>query len=300
MCYSARMSSRRRLGSIVMTMTCIAALATSGCASEEAEPATPSESAVVAVERLDRVTPAEVAAAFDAQIGDQLQRCVDRSEAPTVDRANLNAFYRPGSDSFWDVKELVELMFVEQGVDSLPVAGLRASVVPVVTTFLGKAVDADGFYVPTHDGSLLFYLADLRAREQKAIAQSKAPGGRSLGDVREMWKKVEATGGTLDSAWLNPVKVSGEPSITEVKKTMRVPFAASMTAWGFEAVDGFHGAGEGPDGTPVFEPLGTFLRSNAIKKRWLFQGGGDKWSTNVLVVLDEHDQLWGMQMGYSE
>ena len=60
-------------------------------------------------------------------------------------------------------------------------------------------------------------------------------------------------------------------------------------------------AGEGPDGAPEFKPIAESMKySIGIKKRFFFEGGGPGWSSHVLVVMDEKNQLFGFSMGYSE
>jgi hypothetical protein len=58
-------------------------------------------------------------------------------------------------------------------------------------------------------------------------------------------------------------------------------------------------ASEGPNNDPAFAPIRTALRKSSIKKRFYFAYSG-MWSSNVLIVIDQHGQAWGMQMGYSE
>ena len=75
----------------------------------------------------------------------------------------------------------------------------------------------------------------------------------------------------------------------------------SMLSFAWDAVDDFAAAGEGPDGSAKFKPIAETLKhSIGIKKRWYLAGGGDGWSRNVLIVMDEKNQLWGFMMGYSE
>ena len=66
-------------------------------------------------------------------------------------------------------------------------------------------------------------------------------------------------------------------------------------------LDDFAAADEGPNGSVKFKPIQTSLKhSYGIKKRWYLTGGGEDWSRNVLIVMDEKNQLWGFMMGYSE
>ena len=74
----------------------------------------------------------------------------------------------------------------------------------------------------------------------------------------------------------------------------------SLVSSGYHAISDFASAYEGPESDPDFAPIATALRKRSIKKRFYFAGGGDEWTSNVLIVVDEHGQAWGMQMGYSE
>ena len=271
-----------------------------GCAPEADETAA-IESELVTQTRLDRVTPGEVAAVYAAALQPDIARCIaGNPNIVAVDRSNLDAFYRPGVQSYWGVRSALEGMLSEPGVTSIPAATVATEIEPWAKRVMSAHVDGAGYYAPPRDTGLTFYTAETTAREAKALSLAAAPGGKTLKDVRAEWAEVQHVQNNLDSAWLNPVKVSGNPGLGDIRKAMNIPYQARYTEWGHDAVDAFHEAGEGPDEVAEFDPLATFLKSSAIKKRWLFQGGGDEWSTNVLVVLDEHDQLWGMQMGYSE
>lgn len=280
----------------------LSASALAGCTATAPndEPAA-SEAALTTITKLDRVTPAEVAATYTQQTKAGLEACIaGHPEITKVDAANLDAFYRVGSEYHWDVREAIEGILAEQGGVAIATSALGASIEPWAKRELSKHTDSDGFYAPPREGQLAFYYAELHTREAKAHALAAAPGGKSFAELRAIWREVQSARGNLDSAWLRPVKVSGEPTLGEIEKAMRIPFDASFESWGNTAVDEFEEADEGPNGAREFAPLAVFLKSSAIKKRWLFQAYDSNYSTNVLVVLDEHNQLWGMQMGYSK
>jgi len=73
----------------------------------------------------------------------------------------------------------------------------------------------------------------------------------------------------------------------------------SLVSSGYHAISDFASAYEGPESDPDFAPIATALRKRSIKKRFYFARQGD-WSSNVLIVVDQYGQAWGMQMGYSE
>ncbi|MBX3229054.1 MAG: hypothetical protein KIT84_01850 [Labilithrix sp.] len=290
-----------KLAAVLAALSVTAALAGCAAPNDADAPAASSEVALTTFTPLDRVTPAEVAAAYAEDVSAHLETC--RAAHPSiaeVDRDNLRVFARVGNVSYFDVSEAIEALLDERGLDAIAPGEVPTLLEPLALRELGAHVDGDGFYAPPREGQLQFYYAELHAREAKAHALATAPGGKSFTEIRALWRNVQSARNTLDSSWLRPQRVSAEPSLTEIRKAMRVPFDAHFESWGNTAVAEFGEAHEGPNGTPAFAPLATFLESDAIKKRWLFQAYDASGSTNILVVLDEHDQLWGMQMGYSE
>lgn len=272
-----------------------------GCGQADTTDAASVESPLVSITRLDRVKPAEVAAEYAAHLEPSLKSCIrGNPNIVNVDRSNLDAFYRPGVQSHYDVREALDKMLSEEGVTSIPVATLSTGIASWAERALSRSVDVEGYYVAPHDGGLIFYSAEMKVREDKALSLAALPGGKPLREIREQWREVQTVQGNLDSAWLNPVKVGSEPSLGDVKKAMGVRYSASFASWGDQAIDDFYTAHEGPAEAAEFDPIRDFLKGPSIKKRWYFQDGGNEWSSNTLVVLDEHGQLWGMQMGYSE
>jgi hypothetical protein len=167
---------------------------------------------------------------------------------------------------------------------------------------LAAAVMEDG-YVGPRDLDGRFY-DDLRAAQlANATAREKNPEGIDLVELRALWDDVQSET-TLDRDFFHPVIL--DPALLETDELfahMREVFSLEHTTYvsaGRAAIDDFASATEGPDGDPAFERIARLLRKPSIKKRFYFSGGGDEWSTNILLVLDEHGQMFGMQMGYSE
>ncbi len=285
----------------------LAATAVGACApaSTDEGPSASEEAALVSLTRLDRVTPAEVAKLYAADLAPHVAACAAAHPQITdIDAGNLDTFYRAGTDWHWDVREAVRGMLAQNGGRPVPVATLASAVEPYATARLSEHVDGDGFYVAPRDGALDFYYAELRAREAKALSLARDPAGLSIADAREKWRAVEHARSNLDSAWLNPVKVGASPGIGDIRKAMGIGRSVAYVACCYDAVDQFGEADEGPDGARAYIPLAQMLKSQAIKKRWFFagrdSGRGDGWSRHYLVVLDKNDQLWGVMMGYSE
>jgi hypothetical protein len=277
------------------------AMVASGCAATaENDAASSSEEALTSITALDRVTPNEVAKVFADQQKDSLAKF--RAYHPSitvVDGSNVDQLSDLGPSLFsYDLQETVEGLLAVRA--SIPVGELAGLIEPWAQAKLAPYANAQGLFESPEEGLLLFYYAEVGAREAKANSLAKTPGGKSLGAIRAEWAEVESDRGNLDSAYLRPVVASGEPTLGQIKKTFHVPFQAEFTAWGNNAVDQFAAAEEGPNNLPSFDGLKSFLKSNAVQKRWLFQHTDSNWSTNVLIVLDDQNQLWGFQMGYSK
>ncbi|MFO0738856.1 MAG: hypothetical protein U0270_23355 [Labilithrix sp.] len=273
----------------------------SGCAATTESPdASSSEEALSTLTALDRVTPADVASTFAASMRADLGQAMAHNPSITeVNASNLDRFYQLGPTTWsFDLREAIEGLLATTA--SIPVRDLGARFEPWAKERLASHVDANGFYVAPKEGDLLFYSYEIAAREDKANSLAAKPGGQDLAAIREQWRAVQRERGNLDSAYLRPVKVLGEPTLAQIERTFHIPYEAKLVAWGNEAVASFGAAHEGPDGAPSFAPLASFLESHAIQKRWLFQAYDSSWSTNVLVVLDDQGQLWGFQMGYSK
>ena len=74
---------------------------------------------------------------------------------------------------------------------------------------------------------------------------------------------------------------------------------------GHEAIDDFMESEEcvASANPHDFAPIATALHGSGIKKRFSFAGrssGDFGWSRHYIVVIDEHNQVWGFQSGYSE
>ncbi|MBX3260949.1 MAG: hypothetical protein KIS78_16435 [Labilithrix sp.] len=300
MTFSVLPRSRRLVSSLLLG----ASLALVGCAGDAArsDGLGADESLLVTQTRLDRVTPQEVAAAYASSMVPNVAKCVAaHPEITLLDRSHVEGFYRVGVVSYFGVRHFVLALLEANGGQPIPVDQLTDMVEPYAIAELSLSVDADGYYVrPANDGGR-FLEAELAAREEKALTSAKNPRGTTLRAVREMWREVQEEQRGLDSEWLSPVRISGgSPSLADIRRAMNMPYQVRYETWGNEAIDEFHVAGEGPDETALFDPIADLLRGPGIKKRWYFAGGGNEWSAHYLVVLDEHDQLWGFMMGYSE
>ena len=61
--------------------------------------------------------------------------------------------------------------------------------------------------------------AAVRAAEERvSLARAENPRGANLRTLREQWQAMQLARDTLDSAYLRPVKVDREPTVTQMKK----------------------------------------------------------------------------------
>jgi hypothetical protein len=266
----------------------------------------------VVVTRLERSTPAEVSATFLAHMGPKLVACFDGykakfdTAATQVTQAATQKFSLVDACGYewWDLGQLSIAILQMKGVTGLTPAEIVAEI-PTWAEPKLEAVSVDGF-VMEKNLDLIFYDDLWATRNANAMAREKDPSGVDLATIRAQWKKVRDDT-TLDRAYFNPVMFSaGALDGADVFKNLRAAFPLrrlSLVSTGYNAIKDFAEASEGPEGDAEFAPIATALRKYSIKKRFYFSGGSDSpfpWSSNVLVVVDQHGQAWGMQMGYSE
>jgi len=301
---------RRCFAVVLAVSSSVSVLA--GCAADATNDPTVSESELRAsAQRLDRVTVAEIVAVDQEHMKTSLDACKARHpDIQRVTTGNLSRFTQSnGEHTSFHFR--VERLLRELDQDSIAVSGILSKLEARSERVLGPMAGAGGILdydaasrVRANQEELFdHHYAYSVAAERKALDRARNPRGVDLREIREQWRVLERAT-NLDSAWLNPVKMSGDPSTVDVKKALQIDYEASQSSWGTQAVEDFHQAGEGPEGSAAFEPIKTALGAASIKKRWYFSGGGERrggaWSRNYLAVLDEHNQLWGFMMGYSE
>lgn len=268
----------------------------------------------IGVTRLERATASEVADSFAKVQGDALVACFAGYQAH-ID-ASATRLTRAVADDFIDVSiatdgdacgDWFDLKTIVHGV--LDARGFASALPSTVVSALPgwarpqlEAALTDGF-VDVEDADLLFYDDIMRVHEANARSRERAPTGIDLAAVREAWDEVRGDT-TLDRAYLNPVTFSdGALDSDQIFRSLRKAFplrGLSLESTGFTAIDEFAAADEGPDGDPAFAPIAKALRKSSIRKRFYYAASNSEWSSNVLIVIDEHGQAYGMQMGYSE
>lgn len=271
------------------------------------------DDASAGVMRLERATPAQVTSSFKLVRGADLAQCFAGyrttfdAAATKLTRAVTDQFIQvsirtsnAACADWFDLGEIVNGVLEMQGLtEASPSAIIDA--MPLWAKPKLTAASVAGF-VDLEKAPLLFYDDISRVRLANAMARESDPTGIDLAQLRSQWNLVRG-GSTLDRAYLNPVTFrAGALDGTDIFKNLRAAFplrGLSLMSTGVDAVNDFAAASEGPDGDAAFNPIKTALEKTSIRKRFYYARQGS-WSSNVLIVVDEHGQAWGMQMGYSE
>ena len=269
--------------------------------------------------RLERATPQEVAAHFSVRFAEQLDACfahyvqtVD-AQATVITAEVLQGFRSTypydGSETVgtcyetYDLMDVINKLFALHAVSEAEPETIKRWFEPWAVDQLQAAV-VDGAVVGAYD--LVFYDDVQAVQDENAIKREKAPTGIDLGALRAAWREVQ-THTTLDREYFNPVIL--DPTLvndSRIFAAMKEAFPVSrleLYSWGRQAIDDFWQSVEGPEGDPAFEPIAQQLKQRSITKRFYFAGGGYEpfgWSRNIVLVYDEHGQMFGMMMGYSE
>jgi hypothetical protein len=279
-----------------------------GCAAGASSDGDETAGAVESTAQLTRLATAtvdDVLKMHDASVAKAIAECTKaHPEVTSISAQTTYEFtktdpYNPPFDYLSFGIDLGDMLRGSQA--SIPVSELGkalhdwAAALIAPTTGTDGVIDQAKFYGLQSYGGL--YQAYEKSTEENALTRAKAPTGIDIRALREQWNEVRS-GTTLDSRFLLPVAVTGEPSLADVRKAYagRVDFIS----WGNDAVRDFAAAGEGPNGDPAFKPIADALLGRGVTKRWYFAGANSAWSTNILVVLDDKNQLWGFQMGYSK
>lgn len=202
--------------------------------------------------------------------------------------------------SFMEVSELIDAVLETQS--SVAPSTLVGRVDALLRPHVERSTNAAGVVKCSVDNALglLSYAACERAEHENAFSRVASPTGIDFDEIRAAWKKTTERGHNFDSALILPVAFDREPTLQQIRKAagIRVAFGEA----GLDAIDDFAGASESAaaENPQEFAPIARALRGAGIKKRFSFNGGGEGWSRHVLVVIDEHNQVWGFESGYSE
>jgi hypothetical protein len=291
-----------RASVFVLALVSACAISAVGCAAgpDDASEAGASELRATKFTRLDLASQDQVLDTLSTTFNADLATCLAaHPEIDVVTKDNALRLTQIANVSYMDLHEAIEGILESNKLDSASSSKLKSLV-----RAWGKAQlaphTADGIVTYDTVDSLAIYSAVRSTEEKLSIERAANPTGANIGKLREQWRKVEGLR-NLDSAFLRPVKVDHEPAIGEIKRHFKFPFPTELVSGAWQAVDDMAAADEGPNGAAEFTPIANTLKhASGITKRWYFTGGGEDWSTNILVVLDDKNQLWGFSMGYSE
>ncbi|MFN0252402.1 MAG: hypothetical protein ACKV2T_36335 [Kofleriaceae bacterium] len=269
------------------------------------------------ITRLERATPAEVTAGATRYWKGELGRCfagykarIDASAVKItkeiadrfgeVDTSTESSSWTGPCRESYDLEQIVIGVLDANAMMEASVTQIANRMPAWIEPQLADAIV--GGYVEAKDLPTMWYGDLQRVQNENARARENNPTGVNLAEIRAAWDEVRDET-TLDREYLNPVTFpAGALEGTDVFRYLRRAFplrTLTLQSTGYTAVDDFASADEGPEGDPAFQPIGRALKKNSIKKRFYFARQGE-WSSNVLIVVDNKGQAWGMQMGYSE
>lgn len=295
---------RNRRGSILgfaLSISLLGATAvfTSGCTADATGSEALADTEATVFTRLGVCTPAEAADAADELLNRYLDECIENSpDIDLITADNLYEFTTHGYMSYMDLHEAIEGIMESLGVAEIAPEDLRPHfrswVLPLIET------DEEGHAV-WRTAPLVVYSAIEIAEKRNAFAAAADPEGVDIEQLSTQWDEV-TRGSMLDHDFILPVQLSKDPTFAEIRKYVHGRWVMDWS-WGYGAIDDFWQSQEGPEGHPAFEPIAEMLKSRGIKKRYYMFDAGDgygPWSRNYLVVVDEHQQMYGFMMGYSE
>lgn len=265
--------------------------------------------------RLDRATPAEVASHFTERHAPELTACFARfqelypNEGATELTADLAVRFinvslqSPNGEclNWQQLKETVWGVLLAQNEASMPVEDIVAAMPAWVESKLASS-SATGF-VNLERAPSTFYYEIIDVQDANVRQRERDPYGIDLETVREYWADLQEHN-TTDLTYLNPVTFpAGVLEGSKIFSYLRAAFplrSLTLVSTRTDAIEDFSTTYDGLEGQEPWEDIATLLRKRSIKKRFYFAGGGDEWTSNVLIVVDEHGQAWGFQLGYTE
>lgn len=145
-----------------------------------------------------------------------------------------------------------------------------------------------------------------RLKKESAIRRAKTPQGIQLD---QLVRQLDAFGlarpvtySFLDPVSIDPNLSSQEKILSSIESTF-IPSGVELHSAGTKAVEAFWNASEAGGKDPRFAPIAELLKKPSIKNQFYFYGSGEYpfgWSAHILLVLDEHNQMYGLKMGYQE
>lgn len=291
--------------SLVSLVLYAALLSTVGCSAGGEDAVAVSETALSGA-RLANATVDDVVLSAEELVREHVSTLTAaHADIRRLTENNRNEFTRVGNVSYPEVRELIGKVLETQS--SVAPSRLAGRVDEFLRPDLQGAANPAGVVSCTSTGQslpLLRYSACERAEQKNAFSRARQPRGIDFGEIRSAWDQtVRGVNVSLDSWIVLPVAFEHEPSLAEIRRAagVRVDFSKA----GLESIEDFVQASEcvASENPTDFAPIAAALRGQGIKKRFSFSGranGDFGWSRHYLIVVDEHNQVWGFQSGYGE
>ena len=270
--------------------------------------------------RLDLSTPQEVTQNFTKMMSNQIDRCFDlykkekESTAKTLTQRVIDSFesnYPYNGDLIDDycaqpgeAKVVIETLFQIHNRYQVYPSELKSWIYKWALLEL-ETMSVDG-YVADQIVDTIFYDALVATMEQNANAREKNPQAFKIQDLRNQWGKISKQT-KLDTSFLPPVLIT-EDLENDEKVVNQILSAFSyqslkLQSKNSDAVNEFWFSSNGLQGSPLFAPVAALISNKNIRKAYFFAGGQTEpyvWSKSSLIIIDEFNQAYGFEIGYSE
>jgi hypothetical protein len=269
---------------------------------------------------LSASTPEDVLNFFQPYMSQQLDNCFalyKKKFSPSADRITLKVveeflglanypYHGEPLEKFcheWsDLKSIAEEIFRPGSPQDLSLEEFKNSMKTWALQELKKGI-LDGRVVATDQWKWIYFYAHInQANIKNALARANNPSGTTYKKIMDAWDEV-LSNTNLDNDFLLPVIV--DPKVlnsSAIFSYIRAYFSirGKYVSAGRKAVADFAQSREGPDSETFNKVLAPLLNTPAFKKWFFFQGAGENWSRNYLLVVDNQNQMFGLEIGYSE
>lgn len=262
------------------------------CTAPSADETEAATSDLVTVGRIGDLTPAELQTAAKKDFGERLALLrAAHPDVRTLSTQTISDFVErtiqhdgwSTNDVDHDFADTFRTLLRYNEVSSLAVRDLEAKFAAWLPSQIPGATLASGAVACDKAGERLVAAACGRAERAKSIASAKPATGVDMAAFIAAWSAEDRDGARMT----NPVVLTGEPSVVEVKRLAGVSDSCRQRAWGPEAVDAY--LEHKPDSVKLFAGA---LKGPGMKKRWYWACGGSSWGEEGFALLDEHNQLW--------
>ncbi len=274
------------------------ALSLSACSTEVQDSESSEEALTTKATVLGTSTAAEAAAQFaplyEAALGEFLAN--DKAKLVTVKWVSDNAQLGELGDITLEI--LAELGQKSAAPKTLKAASVKWAEKKLLAFQNSKKVIPDTASLKVQSVAFLLWDAVEVSNQINAFKRAENPTGIDLKTLPDLFAKVRANS-TLDRHFYLPVKFNRVPTAAEVQRAL-IKGKVTLDSSGAKAIASFWSSGEGPQGDAAFKPLASIFNKNSISARYFFTASGDNWSRQILIVVDQHDQAYGVELGYSE